>query len=552
MDLQNIPQTITQPDCIYAVRKGKYIQRCLFFSWQDVQPHLDCHDVDYKQFAVHDLHSAMTYVMGGDDATQFASSKEAAVSVTTNQNMNAALAGDEFQQFGQNMQPEQTNTPNVATTARMHASQMNTTDGMPPLPSNINNNGLLEPLEDPVHVDIPTENAHNFALSNDLEPIVMGLDNATAAAAVTAAAVVINGEITTDSSLVATSNNPTQESAKRKADSSHEQDMSIPERPDIEDREPSVTWKAGFQRLQKYVEKHGTMEVDLKVEENKIISRWIVDQRFQYRRYVKNEQTSMTPTKTKLLQSLNFDFKQKRKHKKRKVEVTRNSETEKKWKEMFDAFIEYKKEHNDPDVKKTEETMALYNWMMQQRAEYKKLATTGESKLSAMKIQQLNDAGFKFAKRSRYTKWSDRIKQLKSWKEKNGHLKIPINDPELGEFASRQRTEYTRFLEGHTDIGLTKERVKQLTDMGFIFSSGKRYDPSRKGIKRKTWEERFNQFLEFKQKHGHGFVTQQGDTDGLGEWVKSVSFNFTIRTECLHLNIMVFYSRSYLDFEIAT
>jgi hypothetical protein len=229
----------------------------------------------------------------------------------------------------------------------------------------------------------------------------------------------------------------------------------------------------------------------------------------------------MTPTKIKLLQSLNFDFKQKRKHKKRKVEVTRNSETEKKWKEMFDAFIEYKKEHNDPDVKKTEETMALYNWMMCQRAEYKKLATTGESKLSAMKIQQLNDAGFKFAKRPRYTKWSDRIKQLKVWKEKNGHLKIPINDPELGEFASRQRTEYTRFLEGHTDIGLTKERVKQLTDMGFVFSSGKRYDPSRKGIKRKTWEERFNQFLEFKQKHGHGFVTQQGDTDGLGEWVKS-------------------------------
>lgn len=531
MDLQNIPQNISQPDCIYAVRKGKGVQRCLFFSWQDVQPHLDYQDVEYKQFAAHDFHNAMIYVRGGDDATQFtSSSKEAAASVTTNQNMNAALAGDQFQhQYGQNMQPEQAPTQNIATAARMHASQMNTTDGMPPLPSNINNNGLLEPLEDPVHVDIPTENAHNFALSNDLEPIVMGIDDAAAASAAATASAVMNGEITTDPSLVATLHNPTQESGKRKADPSHDQDMSIPERPDIEDREPSITWKAGFQRLQKYVEQHGTMEVDLKVEENKIISRWIVDQRFQYRRYVNDEQTSMTPTKIKLLQSLDFDFKQKRKHKKRKVEVTRNSETEKKWKEMFDAFIEYKKEHNDPDVKKTEETMALYNWQMQQRAEYKKLATTGQSKLSAMKIQQLNDAGFKFAKRPRYTKWSDRIKQLQVWKQKNGHLKIPINDPELGEFASRQRTEYTRFLEGHTDIGLTKERVKLLSDMGFVFSSGKRYDPSRKGIKRKTWEERFNQFLEFKQKYGHGFVTQQGDTDGLGEWVKSVSFNFAIQ-----------------------
>ena len=114
-------------------------------------------------------------------------------------------------------------------------------------------------------------------------------------------------------------------------------------------------------------------------------------------------------------------------------------------------------------------------------------------------------------------KWEDRMVQLRKYKENHGHLRIPVTDPELGEFVGRTRVEYTKYLEGNMNVGMTNEaRAKELANLGFLFSVGKRVPVEQRSKSRKTWEERYEDLKNFKSQFGHMLVPQQ---TGLGEWV---------------------------------
>mmetsp|Transcript_6040 Transcript_6040/g.11453 ORF Transcript_6040/g.11453 Transcript_6040/m.11453 type:complete len:444 (+) Transcript_6040:146-1477(+) len=188
------------------------------------------------------------------------------------------------------------------------------------------------------------------------------------------------------------------------------------------------------------------------------------------------------------------------------------------WEDMFESLKKYKHEHGTSDIKKDPENVALYNWVQAQRLEYKKLANGNDCKLSAMKIQKLIDLGFSFSKRAKYYKWNERIEQLKQFKIKHGHLKIPISDPELGEFASKQRSEYAKYMKGRKDTAMTAEKEKQLRELGFVFLNGKRISEEKKSKPKRTWEERYQELLVFKEQHGHTIVPQHSES-GLGQWV---------------------------------
>jgi len=206
---------------------------------------------------------------------------------------------------------------------------------------------------------------------------------------------------------------------------------------------------------------------------------------------------------------------------------SKDDQVEQRWEENFAVLLQNKELTGSVNVKRIPENKVLYNWIMSQRVEYKKLASDGRSKLTAAKIQRLNDVGFSFAKRPKYLKWDDRLEQLKEYKAKHGHLKIPINDAMLGEFAGRQRSEYTKFLEGKKDIGMNAMRVQELKDLGFVFLLGKRVPIERRMTKRKTWDERFQELIEFREEYGHTLVPQHS-VCGLGEWVHQQRKNYKL------------------------
>jgi hypothetical protein len=116
-----------------------------------------------------------------------------------------------------------------------------------------------------------------------------------------------------------------------------------------------------------------------------------------------------------------------------------------KWETMYAKLVEYKNEHGTSNVKRTEETRDLYNWLVLQRTEYKKLQDNKPSKLTAPRLIKFNTIGFEFNKRGSYKTWDQRIDQLREFKEKHGHINIPVTNPELGEFVGRQRANYNKF-----------------------------------------------------------------------------------------------------------
>jgi hypothetical protein len=68
---------------------------------------------------------------------------------------------------------------------------------------------------------------------------------------------------------------------------------------------------------------------------------------------------------------------------------------------------------------------------------------------------------------------------------------------------------------------MNEMRVKELTDLGFVFLIGKRVTIERRMTKRKTWDERFQELIEFKEEYAHTLVPQHS-VCGLGEWVHQV------------------------------
>ena len=135
--------------------------------------------------------------------------------------------------------------------------------------------------------------------------------------------------------------------------------------------------------------------------------------------------------------------------------------------------------------------------------------------LTTSQLMKLQDADFNFAPRgSSYMSWSERIDMLRAWKDANGHLKIPVNDPELGSFVKAQREAHRRRMIGDT-TAMTDERYNDLLELGFVFEAGKRHTVPRGPTK--TWEERFQDLMAYRDEYGHCSVPQH--YPGLGYWV---------------------------------
>ena len=195
---------------------------------------------------------------------------------------------------------------------------------------------------------------------------------------------------------------------------------------------------------------------------------------------------------------------------------------------MMKQLVAYKERHGDCDVparlSKESPYRNLARWMDDVRYQYRWVLANGEDSnvhLTASHMAQLVDVGFDFSVLKRTatppTSWEERIEQCRAFLEKHGHLKIPTSHPILGTWCAAVRAHYKRL---HVDGGSTKgpltpSREEQLTDMGFVWLAGHRM-PDSTWKNRKTWDERFQEYLAFYKEHGHGYVRQ--NERGLGSW----------------------------------
>ena len=112
--------------------------------------------------------------------------------------------------------------------------------------------------------------------------------------------------------------------------------------------------------------------------------------------------------------------------------------------------------------------------------------------------------------------WNERLKQLIEYKEDHGDCLVPIkyeHNKELGQWVSRQRREYKKWLKDREKSQLTRERIDILEDNGFKWEVGKgkgkwskplgkgtrkRQQGKEFGEKQKTvWNDRYNQLKKY-------------------------------------------------------
>lgn len=142
-------------------------------------------------------------------------------------------------------------------------------------------------------------------------------------------------------------------------------------------------------------------------------------------------------------------------------------------------------------------------------------------------------------------KWDDRLKQLRTFRAKHGHVDVPrsyVKDPSLGTFVCNQRQTYKRMYEGKGPA-MDRVRVQQLNELGFKWVLKHRDQPAlvdsddeiseggnmaalaMKGPKPKplSWESGLQQLKEFLQVNGHTDVPHiYAANQLLGNFVKSI------------------------------
>ena len=146
----------------------------------------------------------------------------------------------------------------------------------------------------------------------------------------------------------------------------------------------------------------------------------------------------------------------------------------------------------------------LAEWVNTQRSQYK-LLRGDKTTLNYEKTVKLEKLGFQseVLEATRLTQWEDRFSELKEFKQKHGHTRVPSKyppNPSLGNWVHRQRVVYSLLNRGKR-ANLPVERMHKLNKLGFHWV----YDIS------ETWNRHFSELQEFKKEWGHCNVPHKYD-----------------------------------------
>ena len=175
---------------------------------------------------------------------------------------------------------------------------------------------------------------------------------------------------------------------------------------------------------------------------------------------------------------------------------------EHKWQQGIRKLEEYRSEKGDllvPQSHVTSDDFPLGNWVSSRRSR--------RDNLSKEKIKQLDDMGFVWDVEEH--KWQQGIRKLEEYRSEKGDLLVPhshvtSDDVPLGIWVSGRRS--------HRD-NLSKEKIKQLDDMGFVWD-----------VEKHKWQQGIRKLEEYRSEKGdllvpHSHVTS--DDFPLGNWVSS-------------------------------
>ena len=288
--------------------------------------------------------------------------------------------------------------------------------------------------------------------------------------------------------------------------------------------------------LDAYIQLYGHCRVPKRYAPNPSLGNWVNKQRQQYKKYMalggggkvggggdhsSDVKTSMNETRIKALNQRNFIWDATTTTTPSTPESSSSSSTttssaydDISWQRMYNQLEQYYTIHKHCNVPST---TSLGRWVVRQRFHYRRKQLTNNE----CRVRMLNELNFTWPTYSERI-WELRIQQLREFASIHGHVCVPRSytaNPSLGPWVATQRKYYNKYLSQQqqqqqeqqhqqngggvlgggervgggldsrfsitTSCPLTKERINQLDEMGFVWS---------------YWDHNFNKKVNQKQK----------------------------------------------------
>jgi hypothetical protein len=221
------------------------------------------------------------------------------------------------------------------------------------------------------------------------------------------------------------------------------------------------------------------------------------------------------------------------------------------WDVRLEELATYKLQNNGSTnvPRRCPSNKPLGNWVAYQRTQYRLFKANENSSMTPERIESLNELDFNWGLggiRS-YASWEERLQELATYKQVNGHTNVPqifpSNKP-LGTWVANQRTQY-RLFKANENSSMTPERIESLNELDFNWGLG--------GIRSNaSWEERLQELATYKQVNGHTNVPQKCPSNKpLGHWVKNQRQEYRLfkKNENSQITTERIKSLNELDFE---
>jgi hypothetical protein len=261
--------------------------------------------------------------------------------------------------------------------------------------------------------------------------------------------------------------------------------------------EPLVlAWEERLAELKGFRDTHGHCNVPSGYKGNPSLGKWLANQRAKYKLYRGGKPSSMTATRIQQLEDLGFEWET----------------PESAWEDRLADLMDFCYTHGHCNVPQWyKDNPPLAQWVKQQQANYKLYRDGKPSTMTAARIQQLQDLGFKWGEPLELS-WEERLAELKDYTNTHGHCNVPYackDNPPLAMWVCTQRRQYRRHRDAKTS-GMTAQRIKQLDDVGF------EWDP-----REAAWNEHLAELEDFCDAHGHCNVPISYKANpALAQWVK--------------------------------
>ncbi len=206
------------------------------------------------------------------------------------------------------------------------------------------------------------------------------------------------------------------------------------------------SWDVWFGKLKAFKERFGHCNVETGWEKDSGLWSWVSSQR------TRRNRGQLAPERVQLLEQLGFiwDF-----------QAQKREET---WMKWYRELENYAKEYGHPNVPQSRPKTKLANWVMIQRSRRDK-SCNGHPPLTKEQIELLSHLGFRWD--AREEQWLEQLQQVKYFKEQHGHCNVELLTDDDDKLFRWVRSQRNALAQGKLD----KDKKTQLDAIGFSWVS---------------------------------------------------------------------------------